>query len=93
MKGTWEWAKEKISERKNESVKNAKKRKQASWFDNEVSTSRFYHPNTTCMLQFINKQPIRINIQKLSSKLIEWINSTMQDYKKWKIKYSQSCVV
>ncbi len=44
MKRTWEWAKEKISERKNESVKNAKERGQASWFDNEVSTSRFYHP-------------------------------------------------
>jgi hypothetical protein len=72
-------------------VKNAKERRQGSWFDNEVSTSS--HPNTTCILQFINKQPIRINVHKLSFKLIEWINSTMQNYTTWKIKYFQICVV
>jgi len=58
---------------------------------------KFQHQGSTThstgMLQFTNKQPIRINIEKLSTKLIEWISSTLQNHTKWKIKYSQSCVV
>lgn len=42
-KGTWKWMKK--NERKNENVKNARKIRQTSWFDDETSPSSFCHPN------------------------------------------------
>jgi hypothetical protein len=47
--------------------------------------SNFCHTNTTCMLQFTNKQPIKLKYNK-SYKFTKWINFTLQNHTKWKIR-------